>query len=135
MTVEVTDSPIDIARLIEKTRNADAGALVTFQGTVRKFSGNVEVVSLDYESYKEMAIKQMNDIVGTAVKRFGVLEINVVHRIGNVKLTEDSVAICCSSPHRKEAFEACRFVIDEIKEKVPIWKKDITPQGVPKWRD
>lgn len=135
MTVEITDSEIDITSLIEKTRNLNAGALVTFQGTVRKMTGDFEVESLTYESYKDMAIKQIQGIVEEAIQRFGVIGINVVHRLGNIKLTEDSIAICCASSHRKEAFKACEFVIDEIKEKAPIWKKDITPEGTSKWRN
>lgn len=135
MSVEITDSPVDISALIEKTRNGEAGALVTFQGTVRRMTGDLEVESLTYEGYREMAIRKIDEIVASALKRFDVLEINVVHRLGNVKLKEDSVAICCSSKHRKDAFKACEFVIDEIKTIAPIWKKDITPDGASKWRD
>lgn len=135
MTVELTDSAIDISALIEKTRNDQAGAIVTFQGTVRRYSGELEVESLTYESYREMALKTIYDIVKEATEKYHVLEINVIHRLGNVKLTEDSVAICVATPHRKQAFRACEYIIDEIKTRVPIWKKDITPGGEQKWRD
>lgn len=135
MSVEITDSPIDISLLIERTRNMEAGALVTFQGTVRRMTGDLEVESLTYEGYREMAIKIIEEIVSSAMKEFDVIEINVVHRLGNVKLQEDSVAICCSAPHRKDAFRACEFVIDQLKTKAPIWKKDITPDGGSAWRD
>ncbi len=135
MSVEITDAPIDIKLLIEKTRNPDAGALVTFQGTVRRMTGDLEVDSLIYESYRDMAIKTINEIINEAMGKHDILEINVVHRLGTVGLTEDSVAICCSSPHRKEAFRACEYVIDEIKTRVPIWKKDVPREGPPRWRD
>lgn len=135
MTVQLTDSEIELDMLINKTRNESAGAIVTFQGTVRKKSGEIEVESLTYESYRDMALKTIEQIVKEAIESYGVLDINVVHRLGNVKLTEDSVAICVASAHRKEAFKACEYVIDEIKTRVPIWKKDITPEGKELWRD
>ena len=135
MFVTITESPIDINNLIEKTRNEDAGAIVTFQGTVRRFTGELEVESLIYESYKEMAEKTMIKICQDALEKYNVIDINVVHRIGKIELEEDSVAICVSSAHRKDAFLACEYVIDTIKEKVPIWKKDVTPKGEQQWHD
>lgn len=135
MVVELTDDPIDVQSMIEKTRNTEAGAVVTFQGTVRRFSDELEVVSLTYESYREMAISTIEKIVQEAKSKFDVIDIYVVHRLGNIKLKEDSVAICVSSAHRKDGFRACEFVIDELKTKAPIWKKDITPQGNEKWRN
>lgn len=135
MFVTITESPIDINNLIEKTRNEDAGAIVTFQGTVRRFTGELEVESLIYESYKEMAEKTMIKICQDALEKYNVIDINVVHRIGKIELKEDSVAICVASAHRKDAFLACEYVIDTIKEKVPIWKKDVTPKGEQQWHD
>lgn len=135
MFVTITESPIDINNLIEKTRNEDAGAIVTFQGTVRRFTGELEVESLIYESYKEMAEKTMIKICQDALEKYNVIDINVVHRIGKIELEEDSVAICVASAHRKDAFLACEYVIDTIKEKVPIWKKDVTPKGEQQWHD
>ncbi len=135
MTVEITQKPIDVNELIERTRDENAGALVTFQGTVRKMTGDLEVESLTYDAYGEMAVKKIVEIVVDAKKKFNVIGINIIHRIGKVDLTQDSVAICCSAPHRKEAFLACEYVIDEIKVRVPIWKKDNTPEGKSRWRD
>lgn len=135
MTVEITQAPIDVHALIEKTRNDNAGAIVTFQGTVRRMTGDLEVESLTYDAYVEMASKKIEEIIASAKEKFDIIDINVVHRTGNVKLKEDSVVICCSSPHRKEAFRACEFAIDEIKVKTPIWKKDVTPEGKSRWRD
>lgn len=135
MIVEITQSPIDVNNLVERTRNENAGALVTFQGTVRKMTDELEVESLTYDAYTEMAVKKIEEIARFAIEKYNVLDINVIHRTGNVKITEDSVVICCSSPHRKEAFQACEYVINQIKTNVPIWKKDVKPDGTSNWRD
>ncbi|MCL4335665.1 MAG: molybdenum cofactor biosynthesis protein MoaE [Candidatus Thermoplasmatota archaeon] len=135
MMIRIQEEPLDLEELIQATRNTEAGAIVTFQGTVRKYSGSMEVTSLIYESYKEMALNVIQTIVDEAKDKFGVLEVNVLHRIGTVNIKEDSVAISVSSAHRKEAFKACEYIIDSIKEKVPIWKKDVKPGGEAKWRD
>lgn len=135
MLVKITDEKIDVEGLITRTRNENAGAIVTFQGTVRRFSGDLEVRSLVYDSYREMAEKTIKEIVGEAEQKFSVLDINVIHRVGEVGLTEDSVVICVASAHRKDAFSACEYVIDEIKTRVPIWKMDVQPEGRKEWRD
>lgn len=133
MFAKIQKEKIDLEKLIDSTRNPDSGALVTFQGTVRRFSEDTEVVSLHYEAYENMAISKMEDIIGQAKEKFGVNDINVIHRIGDLSLTEDSVVICVSSAHRDDAFKACRFVIDAIKTDVPIWKQDIIASGEKKW--
>jgi molybdopterin synthase catalytic subunit len=115
-------------------RNHDSGAVVTFQGTVRKFSERTEVVRLFYESYLEMALTSMKDIAEEARKTFGLSDYAVVHRIGDVELGEDSVVVAVSSPHRDEAFRSCKFIIDRIKNETPIWKKDISPEGHGSWQ-
>lgn len=135
MFVAITSDRINVEELVERTRNAEAGAIVTFQGTVRRLSGDIEVESLIYESYREMAEKVIREIVDEAMGRFAVTDINVIHRVGKVELKEDSVAICVASPHRKDGFMACQYVIDEIKTRAPVWKKDVQPQGQQAWRD
>lgn len=135
MNVTITETPIDINHLIEETRNENAGAVVTFQGTVRKYSEDLEVEALIYQSYREMAEKTIREICQEAIDEYKVLDINVIHRIGRIELKEDSVAICVASAHRKDAFLACEFVINTIKEKVPIWKKDVSTDGKKQWRD
>ncbi len=135
MLVRVQDEPIDFQSLINSMRNAEAGAIVTFLGTVRNRSGDMPVAGLFYESYAEMAEKSIREIIDEAIDRFSVIDVSVIHRIGRLDLTEDSVAVCVSAPHRKEAFRACEFVIDRIKESVPIWKKDIGVDGKEIWRD
>ncbi|MGC8608707.1 MAG: molybdenum cofactor biosynthesis protein MoaE [Thermoplasmata archaeon] len=133
MKVEITDGPIDVGGIINGLRNDECGSILTFQGTVRKYSDDAEVTSLFYEAYKELAIAEIKKLLDEALERYGIVDATVVHRIGNVNLREDSVVISVCSRHRSESFEACRFIIDEIKARIPIWKKDIKPDGSQKW--
>jgi len=135
MLVRIQEEPIDYNDLIEKMRNESVGAIVSFLGTVRNTSADIRVSGLEYSSYSEMALRMMGEIAGEAVKRFGITDYAIVHRIGRLGLKEDSVAVCVASPHRREGFRACEFIIDSIKEKVPIWKKDIAENGEEKWRN
>ena len=135
MDVTIQKNKINVEELIEKTRSEKAGAIVTFQGTVRKFTGSTEVKSLFYESYSEMATKLIRTIIDDAINKYKILDVNVIHRIGEIGLGEDSIAICVSSEHRKEAFLACEYVINTIKERAPIWKKDILPSGGSQWHN
>ncbi|MCL4420267.1 MAG: molybdenum cofactor biosynthesis protein MoaE [Candidatus Thermoplasmatota archaeon] len=135
MNVTIQKNKINVEELIEKTRSEKAGAIVTFQGTVRKFTDSTEVKSLFYESYPEMAVKLIRSIIDDAINKYKILDVNIIHRIGEVGLGEDSIAICVSSEHRKEAFLAGEYVINMIKEKAPIWKKDILASGESKWHN
>jgi len=116
-------------------RTPRAGAIVTFLGTVRDHSEDVQVSELVYEAYEEMAIKSFREILDDARSRFHFVDAAVVHRTGRLKLTEDSVMIAVSAVHRKEAFRACEYIIDRIKEISPIWKRDVLADGTEKWRD
>jgi len=135
MDVRIQSEEIDILSLIEKTKRENAGAVVTFQGTVRRYTDKSEVQSLIYESYTEMALEILRSIVEGAAKKYGLLDANVIHRTGNIHIMEDSVAICVSSVHRRDAFKACEYIIDEIKKRAPIWKKDVYPEGNTMWHD
>ena len=135
MLIRIQEEPIDYGDLIEKMRNESAGAIVSFLGTVRNTSVNLKVSGLEYSSYREMALKMIGEIAEEAVEKYGITDYAIVHRLGKLGLKEDSVAVCVASPHRKEGFRACEFIIDSIKEKVPIWKKDIVEGGEEKWRD
>lgn len=135
MLIRIQDEPIDYNDLIEKMRDESVGAIVSFLGTVRNTSANLRVSGLEYSSYREMALKMMGEIAEEAVKKYGITNYAIVHRIGRLSLKEDSVAVCVASPHRSEGFRACEFIIDSIKEKAPIWKKDIAIGGEEKWRD
>ncbi|MCL5732663.1 MAG: molybdenum cofactor biosynthesis protein MoaE [Candidatus Thermoplasmatota archaeon] len=135
MLIRIQEEPIDYGDLIEKIRSESVGAIVSFLGTVRNTSVNLKVSGLEYSSYREMALRMMGEIAEEAVKKYGITDYAIVHRLGRLNLKEDSVAVCVASPHRKQGFRACEFIIDSIKEKVPIWKKDIAEGGEGKWRD
>ena len=119
--VEIQRKAIDVEAVVDSVRRDDAGALVLFLGSVRSDPG---VEALDYEVYRPMALKKMHEIAEAARKKFGVLEVSIVHRLGRIKLGGDSVAIAVSAPHRAEAFAAASWAMDEVKKVVPIWKAE-----------
>jgi molybdopterin synthase catalytic subunit len=119
--------PIDTAAL-SGTSPAD-GALCLFLGVVRNENGGRPVLHLEYEAYDEMALEMLEDIAGQAAARWPVSTVRVVHRLGRLEIGEASVAVAIASPHRGEAFEACRYVIDTLKATVPIWKKEFYADG------
>jgi molybdopterin synthase catalytic subunit len=116
--VRVTDQPLSLDDLVERVRDPRAGAITTFLGVTR------EVAELDYEAYVEMAEREIAEIVRRAIERHGLCAAAAAHRIGTVPLSEPSVAIAVSAPHRDAAFAGAREVIDEIKARAPIWKKE-----------
>ena len=119
--IEVQRAAIDVEAVVDSVRREDAGAVVLFLGIVRADPG---VKALDYEVYRPMALRKMAEIAEGARKRFGVLEMSIVHRLGRVRVGGDSVAIACSAAHRRAAFEACAWAMDEVKKVVPIWKSE-----------
>jgi MoaE-MoaD fusion protein len=119
--VEVQRKAIDVEVVVASVHRHDAGAVVLFLGTVRSDPG---VRALDYEVYRPMALHTMAAIVARAKKEFGVLEMTIVHRLGRVPVGRPSVAIACSTAHRREAFNACSWAMDEVKKVVPIWKAE-----------
>jgi molybdopterin converting factor subunit 1 len=116
--VRVTDEPLTLAPLIERVRDPRAGAVVTFSGVTR------DVARLDYEAYVEMAERKLAQIVEAAIERHGLCAAVAEHRVGVVPLSEPSVTVAASAPHRGEAFAGAREIIDEIKAQAPIWKKE-----------
>jgi molybdopterin synthase catalytic subunit len=131
--IKITSEPIDYAAVTDLVRSPLAGAVCTFLGTVREFTGDRRTVALAYESYPEMALKKMAELEEEARRRWPVIELALVHRVGNLELGEVSVAIAVSCPHRHESFEACRWLIDTLKQVVPIWKKEIWADGNEEW--
>lgn len=119
--IEITDKPIEVEKVIEATRTQKAGGYVHFVGSVRE-EGDLE--GLFYECYPTMALKILQVIVDEAKKQWPVEHVAVVHRHGWVPLGETAVVVAVSSAHRREAFAACQYVIDQLKERVPIWKYD-----------
>lgn len=131
--IAITDQPIDHARLTERVRSTRAGAVCTFLGTTREVTGDRRTDHLDYEAYAGMAEKTLADLEAKARQRWSLVEVAIEHRVGRVELGEISVVVAVSAPHRKEAFEACQWLMDTIKEVVPIWKKETWADGSEEW--
>ena len=125
----LTQEPLDVRHVEARVRHHGAGALVTFQGTVRDRTGERDVAHLEYEVYPEMALARLEAICDEVVTRWPACRAAIDHRFGRLGLSEVSVVIAVSSPHRPEAFEACRHAIERIKQDVPIWKKEVGPDG------
>lgn len=124
----ISREPIDIRALEAEVARVSNGAVLTFVGQVRNHSRGREVAYLEYDAYVPMAEKMLREITAEANRRWGV-DVAIAHRIGRIELGEASVVICVGSAHRAEAFEACRWCIDTLKETVPIWKKEVCPDG------
>lgn len=122
--ITIGRAPIDIAALERAASSPAAGALVTFAGTTRQTNAGRQVMRLEYEAYEPMALREMHKLAREAANRWPIVRIAIAHRIGVVEIGETSVAIAVAAAHRAEAFEACRFAIDRLKEVVPIWKKE-----------
>ena len=125
--VRLTHEPIDLS-VLQNTADGD-GALCLFLGTVRNENAGREVLRLEYEAYEEMALPLLEEVAFEAKRRFSVSDVRIVHRLGMLEIGDVSVAIAVASPHRAQAFEACRFAIDTLKAKVPIWKKEHYADG------
>jgi molybdopterin synthase catalytic subunit len=131
--IEITDAPIDYAALTERVRSDLAGAVCLFLGTVREVTGDRRTAALDYEAYPAMARAKMAELEQEARRRWPILEAALVHRVGHLEPGEVSVAVAVSCPHRHQAFDACRWLIDTLKEVVPIWKKELWADGTEEW--
>jgi molybdopterin synthase catalytic subunit len=128
--VAVHADPIDTTALLEFVSVPECGAVVLFLGTVRNHSkGKTDVTHLEYEAYDGVVEAKLAEIVAEVAARWPVLRVAVVHRVGSLAVGESSVAVAVSSPHRADAFEAGRYLIDELKQRVPIWKKEHWPGG------
>jgi MoaE-MoaD fusion protein len=125
----LVEGPIDLGAVIAEVEDEQAGAIATFEGTVRRQSRGRTVIALEYEAYSGMAEKVMAEIAEDVKSRYELCEVAVMHRIGRCKIGEVSVAIAVSAPHRHDALSACRDVIDELKERVPLWKKELYEGG------
>lgn len=131
--IRLTSEPIDYASLTEQVRRPGCGGVVLFLGTVRDLTGDQVTVALDYEAYPQMAEKKMAEIETETRARWPVGDVALVHRLGRHDIGEVSVAVAVSCPHRAQAFEACRYAIDRLKELVPIWKREHRPDGQAEW--
>ena len=125
----LSDEPVSLDRVVEEVRSDDAGAIATFTGTTRVHSRGRTVTHLDYEAYEGMAEKVMEEIAESLRAKYQLTAIAIHHRIGRVSIGETSVVIAVSAPHRQDALAACKDAIDELKERVPLWKKEVYEGG------
>ncbi|SEQ43318.1 molybdopterin synthase catalytic subunit [Virgibacillus subterraneus] len=128
----ITDKPIQINECIDKVVRAEAGAVNTFIGTVREFTKGKRTLYLEYQAYKEMAEKKLSQIGEEINDKWNDAETAIVHRVGQLDISDIAVVIAVSTPHRNDSFEASRYAIERIKEIVPIWKKEHWEDGT-KW--
>ncbi|MFO0956682.1 MAG: molybdenum cofactor biosynthesis protein MoaE [Isosphaeraceae bacterium] len=131
--IEITDEPIDHARWTDRVRSPEAGAVCTFLGTTREVTGTRRTATLDYEAYGPMALRRLEALEQEARGRWPLIATAIVHRVGRVDPGEISVVVAVSSPHRCDAFEACAWLMDEIKRDVPIWKRESWTDGSREW--
>ena len=127
--ISITRDPIDLCNILVNAKDRSSGGTVLFIGSVRDHNKKGSVSEIYYEAYKEMAEEKIAEIEDEVRKRWNVRKFVAIHRIGNLRVGEPSVAVAVSSEHRKEAFEACKYGIDEIKTRVPIWKKEASASG------
>jgi molybdopterin synthase catalytic subunit len=127
--IELLDGPLSPDTCLEAVRQSGSGGIVLFIGCVRDFSEGHDIQRLEYEAYEPMALEKLTQVVNEARARWPVQGMAIQHRLGRLQIGEDAVVIAVSCPHRAEAFEACRYAIDRIKEIVPIWKKEFSADG------
>ena len=126
---EITAEPLDPGPLVEAVRRDESGAVALFYGVVRNENLGRNVLWLEYDTYPEMAIKKMREVADEVRAKFPVTGVGVLHRIGRLEIGETSLLVAVSSGHRKEAFEACHYAVDRIKQIVPVWKKEVFEGG------
>jgi molybdopterin synthase catalytic subunit len=133
MMITIVAKPIDVQEVLRSVAHPSAGGIDIFLGTTRDHSLGRGVAYLEYEVYEPMARKVMEEIAANAAARWQLHKVSIVHRSGRVGIGEASVVIAVSSSHRREAFEACRYCIDTLKQTVPIWKKEVFSDGSVEW--
>jgi len=131
--IEITEAPVDAAAVLRSVGSPLAGAVVLFLGTTREVTGELQTAWLDYECYPAMAQAKLAQLEAEARRRWPITGCSIVHRIGRVAIGEPSVAVAVSSPHREESFEAARWLIDTLKQVVPIWKQEHWSDGTSAW--
>jgi len=123
--ISVTRDDFDVNAVIDRVKRPDMGALVTFLGVVR--DDGIEV--MDLEAYEEVAVKEMETIRDEAFAEFPIEAVDIIHRVGRLRVGENILLIVVGAGHRKEAFDACEYILERIKQSVPIWKKEIGKDG------
>ncbi len=131
----LTESPIKLDPLIDQVRAPDRGGIAIFLGLVRDHHQGKQVLGLDYSAYGEMAERVVGEIVKEVGSRGSRVSVAVQHRIGSLTIGDTAVAVVAAAAHRGEAFDACRYVIEELKKRVPVWKKEFFVDGTVEWVD
>ena len=127
--IQITLEDFSVDEIIRKLRTDDMGAVATFVGVVRGESKGHKVDHIEVHAYEGMAIQQLQAIEKRTIEKFDVKSVTVIHRIGSLKVSENIMLIAVGAGHRREAFDACRYILEQIKKMVPIWKKEYTPDG------
>ncbi len=130
---KITSDDIELGDVIRAVETEDAGAIVHFLGVVRNNTEGREVSYLEYEAYPPMAEKKMAEIAQEIHEKWGLNRVAMIHRVGRLEIGEVSVAVAVASPHRKEAFEACHYAMNRLKQIVPIWKREVWTDGEEEW--
>lgn len=131
--IELTNEAIDTQRVLSQVQSGATGAVTLFLGTTREFTDGRQTAMLDYDCYPEMARTQLEQLEQEARSRWPIHHCAIVHRLGRVELGEASVAVAVSTPHRRAAFEAAQWLIDQLKLTVPIWKREAFADGTSEW--
>jgi len=131
--IALTHNPIDPTAVLSQVASHEAGAALLFLGTTRELTAGRRTASLDYECYPDMAERKLAELQAEARRRWPLTGCSIVHRLGRLELGEASIAIAVSSPHRAAAFQAGQWLIDTIKEVVPIWKQENWADGTSEW--
>ncbi|CAN5825826.1 molybdopterin synthase catalytic subunit MoaE [soil metagenome] len=126
---ELTTEPLDVGEIARRIVPENCGAIVTLDGFVRRWTKGRETLFLEYEAYQPMALKEMEKLGALVREKSDIAHIGIVHRLGKLEIGETSVVISVAAPHRRAAFEACEWLIKELKRTVPIWKKEIYADG------
>jgi molybdopterin synthase catalytic subunit len=123
--IEITKEDFSLDKMVKRARTRDAGAIVTFLGTVRDDG----IERMEVEAFREVALAELQAIRSEAMSRFCLNEVEIVHRIGTLAVGDNILAIVCSAAHRDEAFSGCRYIIEELKKRAPLWKKELGENG------
>ena len=123
--IKITEEDFTIDEIIGKAKHPDSGAIVTFLGIVR----DDEIVGMEIEAYTEPALQELGRIRDEALEQFDLTSLDIIHRTGTLSVSDNILLIVCGAPHRKDAFAACEYVMDELKERVPVWKKELSEDG------
>ena len=131
--ITLTREPIDVMAVTESVRSCRSGAVVLFLGTVREMTGGRRTVALDYDAHEPMAQAKLEEVEAEAREKWPLDRVSIVHRLGHMEVGEVSVAVAVSSAHRQPAFEAAKYLIDRLKQVVPIWKRENWSDGTSEW--